>query len=143
MRLTFTRSDIKEISETAYYTFLGEFWVVSDSDDSESEEFDLDLDNFECDEITSEVEQMVENNWEACNPLEGVYGTTIYDLIKETVKTVNEKTQCAGLKFFNHITTSEDQNLIRTYTSVAYCCCCESLKKISPIIAEASTILMY
>lgn len=75
MTLTFTRSDIKEISETAYYTFIGEFRVNSDPsfpDDSESESFDLDLDDFGCGEITSEVKEMVETNWEVCDPLEGV-----------------------------------------------------------------------
>lgn len=143
MRLTFTHSDIKEISEQAYYTFIGEFRIGSDPDDSESEEFDLDLDDFGCGEITSEVEKVVQTTWEACDPLEGVYGPTISDLIKETVKTVDEETQCAGLKFFNHITPSEDQSLIRTCTAVAYWCCCENLKKVSPIIAEASASLMH
>lgn len=120
----FTRSGIEEISKKAYYIFIGEFRVSSDPsdspDDSDPESFDLDRNRFGCDKITSQVEEMVETNWEVYDSLEGVYGTTISDLIKKTVKTVEEESQCARLKFFNHITPGEDRNLIETCTAVAY-----------------------
>ena len=86
---------------------------------------------------------MVEDAWGFCDPLDEVYGTTTSKLIKDTVKTATEETQCAGLKLFKDITPGDDRNLIETCTGVAYWCCCESIKKVSPIIAEATTNLMY
>jgi len=86
---------------------------------------------------------MVENNWEICDPLDEVYGTTTSKLIKETVSTATEETQCAGLKFFNAMTPGKNRGLIATCTEISFWCCCETIKKVSPIIAEATTNLMY
>ena len=86
---------------------------------------------------------MVENNWEICNPLDEVYGATTSKLIKETVHKTTEETQCTGLKFFKAITPVEDRNLIETCTEICFWCCCETVKKVSPIIAEATNNLMY
>ena len=139
--------DIKEITITAYQVFVEEFKFDSSSE-SESESnlsdlSDFDRDGFECGEIRSEIESFVETNWEKCDPLDEIYGTTAATIIKETVTTVKEESQCAGIKFFGYIVKGEDRNLIQTCTSVCYWCCCETLKKTSPIIAEASTNLMY
>lgn len=41
------------------------------------------------------------------------------------------------------IRQGEDRNLIETCIGVSYLCGCETIKKVSPIIAEASTNLMY
>ena len=64
-------------------------------------------------------------------------------LIKETVNTATEETQCAGLKFFKDITPGEDRSLIATCTEISFWCCCETIKKVSPIIAGATSNLMY
>jgi hypothetical protein len=59
------------------------------------------------------------------------------------VTTATEDTECAGLKFFSDMTPGEDRGLIEACTGICYWCCCETIKKVSPIIAEASTNLMY
>ena len=148
MRLTFTLHDVQEISSTAYLAFVSTFRYMSDESESDLSESDSDLSDFDpdifgCDEITPEVENMVANSWEICDPLDEVYGTTTSQLIKETVSSATEETQCAGLHFFKDITPGEDRSLITTCTAVCYWCCCETVKKVSPIIAEATTNLMY
>jgi hypothetical protein len=143
MRLTFTLHDAQEISSSAYRAFISTFHYLShesDSDNSDSDLSDFDPDIFGCGEITPEVERMVENNWEICDPLDEVYGTTTS---KQTVTTATEETQCAGLKFFNDMTPGEDRGLIATCLGISYWCCCETIKEVSPIIAEATTNLMY
>lgn len=152
MKLTFTLYDVQEISTSAYRAFINTFKYdleedsdsdsdFSDNSDSDLSDFDPNL--FECGEITPEVESMVENTWEICNPLPEVYGATTSKLIKETVNTATEETQCAGLKVFKAITPGEDRNLIETCTEICFWCCCETIKKVSPIIAEATSNLMY
>lgn len=150
MKLTFTLYDVQEISSSAYIAFILTFRSQSEesdsdfnSDNSDSDLSDFDPDTFGCGEITPEVESMVENTWEICNPLDEVYGATTSELIKETVNTVTKETQCAGLKFFKDITPGEDRNLIETCTEICFWCCCESVKKVSPIIAAATNNLMY
>jgi len=152
MKLSFTLYDAQEISSSAYRAFISTFRYQSgesdsdsdfDSDNSDSDLSDFDPDIFGCGEITPEVERMVENNWEICDPLDEVFGTTTSELIKKTVNTATEETQCAGLKFFNDMTPGEDRGLIATCTGISYWCCCETIKKVSPIIAEANNILMY
>ena len=150
MRLTFSRQDAQEISGSAYRAFISTFHYESkesdsdlDSDNSDSELSESKSDIFGCGEITPEIEDLVENTWEICNPLDEVYGTTTSKIIRETVQTATEETQCAGLKFFNSITPGEDRNLIATCTEISFWCCCETIKKVSPIIAEATTNLMY
>lgn len=151
MRLTFTLSDVQEIYGSASFAFISTFRYgeseESDSDfnfdNSDSELSDFDSDIFGCSEITPEVESMVENTWETCNPLDEVYGATTSELIKQTVSTATEETQCAGLKFFKDITPGEDRNLIETCMEICFWCCCEIVKRASPIIAETTNNLMY
>jgi len=155
MRLTFTLHDVKEISTSIYRAFISTFIYESeesdsdfdsdnlDSDLSDSDLSDFDPDIFGCGEITPEIESMVENTWEICDPLDKVYGATTSEIIKETVKKATEETECAGLKFFNVITPGEDRNLIETCTEIGFWCCCETVKKMSLIIAEATNNLMY
>jgi len=149
-KLTFTLYDIQEISTSAYRAFVSTFRYESEefnsdfeSDNSDSDLSDFDPDLFGCSEITPEVESMIENTWEICNPLDEVYGATTSKLIQETVSTTTEETQCTGLKFFKAITPSEDRNLIETCTEICFWCCCETVKKVSPIIAEATDNLLY
>lgn len=150
MKLTFTLYDAQEISSSAYRVFISTFKFQSEEsdsdfnyDNSESELSDFDPDIFGCGEITQEVESMVKTNSEICNPLDEVYGVTTSRLIKETVNTATEEPQCAGLKFFKAITPGEDRNLIETCTEICFWCCCETVKKVSPIISEATNNLMY
>lgn len=146
MRLTFTLHDVQEISDSAYRAFISTFQYQSeefDSGNSDSDTSDCDLDVYGCGEITPEVESMVENNWEICDPLDQIYGSTTSSLIKETVSTAKEETQCVGLKIFNTMTPVEDRSLITTCTEISFWCCCETVKKVSPIIAEATTNLIY
>nr|YP_010283131.1 hypothetical protein MKU15_pgp060 [Nitzschia traheaformis]ULD15895.1 hypothetical protein [Nitzschia traheaformis] len=150
MRLTFTPYDVQEISSSAFRAFISTFIYESEesdsgskSDNSDSELSDFDPEIFGCGEITPEVENIVENTWEICNPLDEVYGATTSNLIKETVQTATEETQCAGLKIFKAITPGKDRNLIETCTEISFWCCCETVKKVSPIIAEATNNLMY
>ena len=145
MRFTFTLHDAQEISSSAYRAFISTFHYNSDESDSDlsdsdsSDLSDYDPDIFGCGEITPEVE----NTWEICDPLGEVYGTTTSELIKKTVTITTEESQCAGLNFFKDITPGEDRNLITTCTAVSYWCCCETVKKVSPIIAEATSNLFY
>ena len=145
MKLTFTFQDVQEISRSGYYAFISTFRYQSEESDSDfnSDPSDFDSDIFGCGDITPEVESMVENTWEICNPVDEVYGATTSELIKTTVNTVREETQCAGLKFFNAITPGENRNLIETCTEICFWCCCNTVRKVSPIIAEATNNLMY
>ena len=113
----------------------------SDNSDSDLSDFDSDL--FGCGEITHDIENMVEDTWEICHPIDEVYGGTTSKLIKETVMTATEESQCAGLKFFKEITPGKDRTLIETCTEICFWCCCETVKKVSPIISEATNNLMY
>ena len=155
MRLSFTLKDVQEISSTAYTAFISTFKyqseesVESDSDfncdnpDSDLSDFDPDI--YGCGEITPEVENFVENTWEICDPINEVYGEDTSDLIKKMVTKATEETQCTGLRVFNTLTEDEDRNrnLIETCTEICFWCCCETLKKVSPIISEATNNLMY
>jgi len=159
MKFAFILQDIQEISLYAGRAFISTFHCTleeseksdlseksdfSDIDsDSDSDLPDFDPKTFGCGEITSEVESMVENNWEICDPLQNIYGDTAADIIKETVKTAKEETQCAGLNFFEAITPGENRDLITTCVAVSYWCCCETVKKVSPILAKATTNLFY
>ena len=148
----FTLHDVQEITVSAGRAFLETFkYYESDEesdydfkyDESDSDLSNLDLSVFGCGEITEEVESLVENTWEICKPLDEVYGETASEIIKETVITAKEETQCAGIKLFEAILPSEDRNLIKTCTQVCFWCCCETIKKVSPIISEATNNLMY
>lgn len=149
MRLAFTLHDVQEITSSACSAFISTFHYKSDESDyksdlSDSSDLsDFEPDTFGCGEITKEVENMVKDNWEICDPLDEVYGPTASKLVKQTINTVTEETQCAGLKFFKDITPGEDRDLITTCTAVCYWCCCETVKKVSPIVAEATTNLFY
>ena len=79
---------------------------------------------------------------DVCDPLSDVYEQTTAELIKETVTTTTEESQCAGLNFFKEIIPGENQDLITTCTTVSYLCYCQIFKKISPIIAEATSNLL-
>lgn len=149
-------TDVQEISTTAYRVFISTFDYRSGSDSdsdsdsdfestcSESDLSDWDPGILGCGEITPEVENMVEESWKLCDPLEDVYGPVASGIIKEGVITAKEETQCAGINVFTELLEgAEDQNLIATCTAVAYWCCCESIKKVSPIISEALMNLMY
>ena len=141
--------DVQEISVSAFRGFISTFRydryelkeVESDNSDSDLSDFDPDL--YGCGEITPEVESLVEESWEICDPLDEVYGATTSQLIRETVVTATEETQCAGLKIFKAIIPSEDKNLLEICTEISYWCCCETLKRVSPVIAEATSNLMF
>ena len=98
---------------------------------------------FGCGEVIPKVESIVEANWEICNPLTEFYGSITSKLIKDTVRTATEESQCVRLRFFKDITPGEDRNLIATCTEISFWCCCETIKKVSPIITEAANNLMY
>jgi hypothetical protein len=120
--------------------------IGSDSDNDSDFDNDPDtsgLDPFGCAKITPEVEEMVENTHELCHPLSDIYGSESADLIKEIVTTANEETQCAGLHLFSSLTPGEDRDLIQTCAVVSYWCCCQSIKKISPILQEALMSYYY
>ena len=135
MRLTFTLHDVQKISGSAYRAFISTFLYPLEKSKS---------DIFGCGEITPDVESMVENSWEICNPLDDVYGTTTSKIIRETVTTATEEIQGVGLKLFGAIITpGEDWGLITTCTEIAFWCCCETIKKVSPVLAEATSNLMY
>lgn len=157
MKIAFT--DLQEITTTAVTAFISTFKYTDsnkleesdelktyfdyDNSDSDSSDFDFDDNLFGCREVTQPVENMVRDNWELCDPLENVYGETTSNIIKDTVKTVKEESECAGLHFFGEITPGEDRTLISICTEISYWCCCETLKKASPIISEAASNLMY
>jgi len=137
MRFKFTPHDIQEIYGISCRAFISTFKY------EESDRSDFDSDIFGCGQITDQVENMVENNWEICHPLDQVYGKTTSELIKQTVSEATEESECAGVKFFNYLTPNQDQNLIEICTEICYWCCCEAIKKISPIIADTTNNLIY
>lgn len=151
MKLAFNLHDVQEISGSFYTAFVSTFHYKEseesdfdfESDNSDSDLSDFDSKIFECGEITPEVETFVENSWEICKPLDEVYGTTTSTVIQETITTATEESQCVGLKVFTYLTPGEDRNLIATCTEISFWCCCETIKKVSPIIAEATTNLIY
>lgn len=150
MKITITFCDIQEITSSAYIAFVSTFKQGSDEDNSDADSntsdsdlSDFDSDIFGCGEITPEVESMVDQTWEICEPLEEVFGMTTSKLIKDRVHIAKEETQCVGLKFFKDITPGENRDLIATCIEISFWCCCETIKKVSPIIAEASSGLMY
>ena len=155
------KNDLYEIS---FYIMKG-FWSTfpfigdeSDSDiekDSESDSSDLsdssdtdlnplDLGGFECGEITEEIEEMVSEVSSDCVPLEMIYGDTAAGIIKETIKSSTEETQCVGIRILGKIIPpkEENENLHKACTETAFWCCCETLKRVSPIIAEATVNLL-
>jgi hypothetical protein len=144
MRLAFTLTDVQEISTTAVRAFVSTFHYKSDElDDSSSSDLeDFDPSTYGCGEITESVETMVETYSKNCSPLKEIYGSTESEIIKKTIMTASEETQCAGLKFFNDMTPGEDRNLITSCITVCYWCCCNGIKKVSPIIAEATANLL-
>ena len=147
MRLTFTLHDVQEISFNTYRGFISTFNYVSEESKSDSSDesdlYDFDPDLFGCGEITPEIEKMVENTWEIYDPLTEVYDITTLALIKETVTSSTEETQCAGLHFFKDMAPGEDRDLITTCTVLAHWCCCKTVKKVSPIIAEETSNLFF
>lgn len=148
MRLTFTLTDVQEISTTAIRAFVSTFHYKSgESEDLSSDSSLSDLENFDpttygCGEITESVENMVKTYSEKCIPLQTIYGNTQSEIIKDTISSATQETQCAGLKFFSDMTPGEDRNLITSCITVCYWCCCETVKKVSPIIAEATANLL-
>ena len=101
-KLTFTFYDIKEISAKAYYVFVGEFRLDSNSvpDKSDSDLSNFDPDDFGCVKISSEVENFVETNWKECDPLDEIYGTTTSDVIKKSSKDSKRRESMRWDKFF-------------------------------------------
>ena len=91
MRITFTFYDIQEITNSACIAFISTFKQGSDEDNSDSDLSDFDSDIFGCGEITPEVENMVDQTWEICKPLEKVFGVTTSKLIKDTVCQLKNK----------------------------------------------------
>ena len=114
MKLTFTITDIQEISTSAYYAFISTFNYISDDSDSSSESDleDFDPNKYGCDEITESVENMVESYSEICHPLEAVYGKSGSAIIKDTIVTATEESQCAGLKFFSAKLTNQQKRYL-------------------------------
>lgn len=112
MRLAFILNDIVEITFVAGRSFLAIFQIhvnqINESDLSDTS--DVDLNDYGCGEITTDVEPMVENTWKNCDTLTEVFDRTTVELITNTVKLAKEKTQCVGLNFFLDITPSEDRN---------------------------------
>ena len=142
MKLTFI-NDIQEISDSACRAFISTFHYISYDSDPDSEEFEVDLDPYVCGEITPEVEDLVDSHWELCKSLEEVFRKPSAEVIKKTICTVTEETQCVGIKLFNFIEEGEDKNLIELCTAISFWCCCETIKKVSPVIAKATVNLIY
>lgn len=137
MRLTFTLTDVQEISASAVRAFVSTFHYISDeSDHLDSDLSSSDLDDFDpstygCGEITESVENFVETSLEICNPLEAIYGKRGSEIIKETISIGTEETQCARLKFFSDMTPGENRNLITSSTAVCSWCCSGTFKKVN------------
>ena len=62
--------------------------------------------------------------------------------MKDTIIIATEETQCAGFKFFNDMTSSEDQPLTTNSKALWYWCCFNIIKKIDPIIDESTIQLL-
>lgn len=140
--------DIAEITYFAFRAFIGTYSINSEHNgvddlgsDSESST-DYDPAPYECNEINELAEDFVQHFSSDCKPLENVYGETASDLIKTTIRSANQEADCVGLKVFAEITPGEDRNLIHTCALVVHYCCCETVKKISPIIASATINLI-
>ena len=117
---------------------------LGDGSDSESDS-DLDFcrNPFDgCPDVTPEREAFVSDHWESCDPIEKVFGPST-SLVKQSVTKPIDDDSCLGVNIIGELTPAEDRDLLRVCTAIAYSCCCETLKKTSPIIAEATTNLFY
>lgn len=150
-RITFfSADDIKEICTTAKTTFIKEicFNAEDHSDEEQGDSDSYDLDPFDpgiygCGEITKDVEEFVEDRVELCKPLKEIFGSTASESFKSAMENPKEESECAAIRVYNHILhPAQDQKLVHTCTEICYWCCCESLKKVSPIIAEATFNLL-
>jgi len=118
----------------------------SDSD-SDSTEF-FDPNEFGCGDVTSEIESMVNDNWRDCHRLEEIYGEGgSANIVRHTILQAKEESQCTSLKFFGDLIPlaeddSTDLNRLALCGQICYYCCCEVIKKTSPVIAEATLNLI-
>ena len=143
--------DIREISIVTYQEVRLGFGGKSDSEtdsenldfsDSDSSDYDWeDNSNYICGDITTEIEQLVDENWRSCHPIEDMFGETA-SAIKSSVLHPKDEGSCVGIKMLGGITNGEDRSLIATCTDVCFWCCCETIKRVSPVIAEATTNLI-
>ena len=150
--------DFGEIKVYIIKTVVEEFKMSPNSDtdsdsgptigdiEGNSDLSDFDPSTYGCKEITPAIEKMVEDNWQDCDPLEGVYGSTVATQIKDIVKKAkesNDDANCAGINFYNDVCNTKDSSLFHTCTAVSYWCCCNVINKVSPIIADATIGLKY
>lgn len=132
--------------EIAVYAYEGFVESFSSEDESSSEvsnsdsDSDFNPDMYDCGDTLTD--QLVEENWEMCHPLKEVYGKAGADMIKQTLTSATEESQCAGLKLFGHITPNEDRHLLTMCTSIVYTVCCGLLNGASEVVREATTNLL-
>ena len=109
--------------------------------ENESSDHGLDLnevlDSFSCAAITPEVENFVYHSVEDFRPLEVLYKGGA-KLIKETICSADEKTECNSIHIVRHLTKTEDHHSLDPWTAVCYWYCCNGVKKVSSVIAGAT-----
>lgn len=150
-----TRQDVQEIGGHAFRAFVSTFKYEDREDGlSDSEEVMIgdmemsdasDIDTFDplhCNEITKSVEEMVDDSWKDCQPLENVFGKSSASLIKRAISQPTDDADCVGINVHKALTSGEDRNLISSCTAVCYWCCCETLHRVSSTIANATLNLI-
>ena len=150
MKLTFTLQDLREITFYTYSGFVSTF-KGPENNQQESEDlsnydsYDPEPECYGCDQITDQVERLVDQTWHMCKPLDEVYGTNTANYIKNTVTSPINEEECFSLFFFEAMFAGkgEKSKLTGLCTEVAYWCCCETIKKVSPILRSATVNLFY
>lgn len=79
-----------------------------------------DFSDFGYEEISSEIEELVSESTDLCRLLEEFFGDDASKILKTTVITATEETECIRINFFKSMTLCEDRALIKTCTSVCY-----------------------
>jgi hypothetical protein len=162
--------NLKIIAKNVFPGFKASFgltkWFLIGDDDSDSEtELDSDSDfetdddiwdsPFKCKPITPEVERFVDENVDLCIPLEDKLGNYA-GAFKNMIQTAKTDEDCIGLNVFGQALKSAKEMMIEennqcplyseaageTCMAICYWCCCETVKKVSPVIAKATINLL-
>ncbi len=150
-----TWEDVREISGYAGKAFIRTFDYIDSSDEKENSDSsdtgvcELESDNPVCPDVSPATEELVKQNWQICDPLEDIFGEKLSSTVKETVTSPNNEAECDSLKLIGFFASPDENGQEKDTEVLAFCstlaslCCCETLKRASPIIAQATANLFY
>jgi hypothetical protein len=140
--LGFKPEDFVEIMHYALIGFRDAFILMNPTSNS-----DLGgSDDFRCGEITPDVEDFVVRTVDSCRPLESVFGKQGAKFARLSITEPKDEDSCVTMKVIGHLLKDSkiptDNNLIDICSTLTYWCCCETVKKVSPVIAKATLNLI-